>query len=368
MIESYLDVALRELSSRLVWLKSHRPAGLDAEYDVVAQAVGAEVDRLVGEVEHLSAGMQSAGEQALTNTVFRLRELIGEANTIETLVLPALARVTERDVELSKLLRTIHREVKFPLQCPAVTMTSQESFWILGEFHLLAVPFCEDLSPLQFPALYHELPHLLSAEENDSRVQPFQDALLMSAMEILEYFRQQEARSSRQRIAAEVNLRWRAWRTLWTKHWLEEFACDAFAAATAGPAYGWAFAHGAIVLGTDPYDLPGSIGASAHPADAARFKVICSVLEQNGWQEEREKLSRFWHSVCSVLGTDESVEFRQCYPDTQLEAVARKFNEATSALGCSSFTAPEAGSVRQRLLVCWQSVLAGNLPALDWSQ
>lgn len=367
-MQRYLTATLHGLSARLDWLKSNRPRNLPAEYDVVSQAIVREVDLLVNEIDGLLADIEEGLQPALKQATLRYRELVAETSTIESIVGPAIANICERDLAMSRVMRQICSEIQFPLQCPAVTLSSQDAIWLLQEFHLVAIPFREDHSPLQVPAFYHELGHLLCTDHRDAKVDPFRDATLLISAEFLDHFTRELTYASR-RKNAEVNCaRLSVWRSFWIRHWLEELVCDAFAASTCGPAYGWTFIHGAISSDSNPYELVGTESKSTHPADAARLHVIWSVLSKNGWQDEVGRMKSFWSDAMKLLEKFDSDEFAACYPRKTLDRISDVVVEAVASIRCCIASKTKARTTATMLLSFWNDALSGRAAPEDWTK
>lgn len=353
MIDSYLQMTLKDLEHRLVKLKSGRPRNLPAEYDLASLAVSSGVDRLVEDVGLLRDELENSN-LPVGSAVHHLRNLTGETSRLETVLVPALANVGKRDIALTKLLRRMHAEIAFPLFCPAVTRNSQELFWIDSEFKLLGVPFEEDHSPLQYPVFYHELGHLLFAESNDQAIANFRESHLQICAEVIQHFVNREIQHSRRRVSQVVVKRFAFWRMLWIEDWIEEMCCDAFAAAVCGPAYMWAFVHSAILFGNNFYEMPSDAGVSEHPADSARVEIISIVGRICGWGNQANQALEIWGQAKRGLQCSETAEFRQCYPNKLLSLVASKVVDATHLIGCSLFEQVEKDSIRSELLEYWQ--------------
>jgi len=365
MLEAFLSSALKQLNERLVALKSERPRTLPAEYDLALRAISHEVDRLVTEVTELLNDHEDS-RLTVSSVVGEYRILVAEAARLESVFMPAIANATEGDIALTRLLRRVHGEIGFPLLCPAVTRSSQELYWIDGEFHLIGVPFREDHSPLALPVLFHELGHLLFSESNDKKVQPFEDAMIAVGTSVTTYFRPREIGASRRRGQGFVEGRYKAWRHLWIRHWIEELCCDAFAIFVGGPAYAWAFIHSAIAFGIDPFELPGLSADNEHPADDARVSVMLAVLRHCGFSAEADEISMFWRMAVESLGSSIDEEFKQCYPSNSLNVVAKQMIAASEGSGCRRFTPEERGTVRLALLEYWKRSLKGESIESDW--
>lgn len=291
--------------------------------------------------------------------------MIAEATRLETVFMPALANVTDRDIELSRLLRQIHQEINFPLLCPAVTRCSQELHWIDSGLHLIRVPYRDDHSPLGVPILFHELGHLLFAESNDRQVKPFGDAMLFIGCEAIQFFRNREISASRRRGQKFAAARLRAWRHLWVKNWTEELCCDAFGAAVGGPAYAWAFIHSTLAFGIDPFELPSLDSDSEHPADAARASVVFKTMEQTGMAADASEIKRFWSDAASSMSGERVEEFEQCYPDRLTSLVAKRIISATEQVGCQRYGSVTDG-ICQSLADYWTESLNGKIVREDW--
>lgn len=364
MLDQFLRFVLRQLRERLIALKSERPRQLPAEYDLASRAIAAEIDRIVSDLDELLDN-HDAGILVSSTVVSEYRILISEATRLETVFMPALANVTDRDIELSRLLRQLHQEINFPLHCPAVTRSSQDLHWIDSGLHLIGVPYRDDHSPLAVPILFHELGHLLFAESNDRQVKPFDDAMLSIGCEATKFFRNREISAGRRRGQTFAAARLKAWRHLWVKNWIEELCCDAFGAVVGGPAYAWSFIHSTMAFGTDAFELPSLEGDNEHPADAARVKVVLKAMQQSGLTAEALEVQAFWTEASSSIGGESAEEFEQCYPDELISLVAERVVSATEQVGCHQYGS-EGNGVCESLTHFWNESLAGRIVTENW--
>lgn len=195
MFRQFLETTLIYQKGRLISRKSERLRSLPAEYDLVMSALVKKIDDLINEFDSLLKAYRTADE---TNPFLlsQIQLFSADAERLESVHMPAIFHVEDRDIDLTRLLRKLHGEIRFPLQCPAVTRSSQELYWIDSDLNLIGMPFRADHSPLAIPIWLHELTHLIFAEDNDQQIQPLKDAHLCLGIELNLWFTQSPTKNA----------------------------------------------------------------------------------------------------------------------------------------------------------------------------
>jgi hypothetical protein len=210
----------------------------------------------------------------------------------------ALVRAHKDDHRFNWLLERIKREIRFPLPTPVVSALSQEYFQIETNLNLLFVPLSEVDFLLHIPDLYHELAHPLLSVANDLAVEPFQK-LYHSALEnVIDHLEQLERHESRRHGPSSYKRMLDLWTEGWCPYWLNELFCDAFAAFTVGPAYGWTHLHLSAKRGKDPFEVLGP--NMSHPADDARMRLVCECLNLTDFGEATGRLTSSWATFLRI--------------------------------------------------------------------
>jgi hypothetical protein len=286
----------------------------------------------------------------------RFRRATDRLNEIETIGATALANADEGSSGLTRIVRGVCDELKYPLVPPTVANMSSSYLSIYSGFNLVLAPLLEGRFLLHLPDLYHELAHPFFDRENADRtvLDPYRDAFRNRMMAIKRHFAEQRHLALRQREPNEVIVYLHLWEWLWLNDWLEEFFCDAFAALTCGPAFGWAHYHLAAKVSGDLFDTP--IGRRrSHPADDARARLILVALRQRGFTDEAIDISARWSALVDALKAQRPPEYFRCYPDDLLTLITAQVQQSTDDMGVTLATPSVLTSWPECLDEAWKA-------------
>jgi hypothetical protein len=322
MAEAYLSGAITQAIERARQLSAVIDQRYPPAYDGLRQ-ICSERLRLV--LDHLRDLQSETIADPALQTPRRLRmyrRAVSQLRSVETIGAPALASADEDSARLSAIVRAVCDELNYPLVPPTVTNRSTSYLGIYADFNLMMAPLLEGRFLLHLPDLYHELAHpLLHARYDDhARLDPYRRAYLAALHAVETYFRDAQLAASRDRAPADFKGYLLLWEANWKTFWLEEFFCDAFAALTCGPAFGWAHLHLTAKNQGGAFETPVDRRES-HPADDARFRLIMRCMKLSGFNADASSLDEKWGELIAARNDEKPPEYMQCYPEGLIDTV-----------------------------------------------
>lgn len=294
------------------------------------------------------------------------RRVVTDLDFLEQFGLSALERRIEGDTHLNRIVNEVRREISFPLLPPVVVPLSQGYFHIYPPLNLLLVPPLEGQFLLHLPDLYHELAHLLLLG-SDPRLSRFSDSA-MSALDVaLDYLSGLRDQELGGRGPGEFLLYLYTWERAWIKSWTAEFFCDLFAILTLGPAFAWAHLHLCAKRGRNPFHVP-LLVPDSHPADHARMTAMLFGLKLTGFSEQAEEIGQRWGALIAISGGKREPEYRQCFPEHVLEAIAQKAYQGVIEIKCRIATPATRGVLHDLLNGAWKAFWKDPLHYTEWEQ
>lgn len=299
----------------------------------------------------------------------RFRRATERLNAIETIGATALANADTGSSNLTAIVRGVCEELRYPIVAPTVANMSSSHLCIYSDFNLVLAPLLEDQFLLHLPDLYHELAHPFLADQNVDRtaLDPYREARRKCLVSIKRYFGEQRHLALRQREANEVTIYLHLWEWLWRNYWLEEFFCDAFAALTCGPAYGWAHIHLAAKTIDDLFDTP-TIGRREHPADDARLRLILIALRRRGFSEQADDVLVRWSGLVETVGERMPPEYLRCYPEDLLELIVVQVQDSIAEMNVTLATPGAMTSWPTRLGEAWTAFWENPIGYAAWEK
>lgn len=352
MNDAYFIGALNQLEERILQLIERIPANM-AEMELLEQRCRGKLSEQRALCRDLRDNRVFTSPSVQTERLDLYRSLAEQLDFIESVAVAVLVRANDDDRRFNLLMKEIVREVGFPLTRPVVTCSSQNYFHVYPHLNLVFVPLMESRQLLHLPDLYHELCHLILAEEHDRRAAPFKQALREVKARMFGELDTQESRLRLTPSPARLQEQFVLWKYCWCNDWGIEFLCDLFAVFAAGPAFVWAHLHLCAKHRALLFDLPG-MSPTSHPADAARYQVMSEGLHLCGFAAEAGEIDARWNELLIVTKDTQPDEFPLCYPREALRWLAETALEAYRKLGCRSAAPNNGGRVATLLNDAWQ--------------
>ena len=308
-----------------------------AELSGVAQHCNHVIDECLSNL-HAIMDAPELGDPVYAGIHLRLlRRVVRSLSEIEAFGLPALARFSDDERFVTRLLFRIHQEINYPLAHPIAACFSSGYYQIYSATNVMYVPLSDSEAMLHLPDLYHELGHPVIYHLGDVRVDSFLPSYLRARGLINNHFRQRL--SDRQTAGSPIGyLRMEAlFRQTWLDNWLDEIVCDLFATYTLGMPYAWAHYHLTAKRGQNAFGFSHHY-STTHPADDARMRAILTGLDLLGLGSEVDQIRRQWEELLAVLNQAQDPDYHLAFPDKLIEAIAVEILEGTRALGCELMT------------------------------
>lgn len=332
-MDEYLQPALADLQERIRQLKGLIPPNLGRDVATLERTCRDRLDMAVAECVSLGEPATWVACRHRSIRMRRYRRLVEDIAWIESTGINALQRWQDTDDRLNRLIERIAREIHFPLPSPVVACLAQAHYEIDTKLGLLVVPPADGMFLLHLPDVYHELCHLLLDEESDARLAPLQDAYLSAWNAARGYVRaEMRIEVNQARRPESFKLELRAWLESW-RAWMLELFCDAFAAATLGPAYAWSHLHLTAKSDAEVFAVPKLLSTS-HPCAAARMELVLQVLQLGGFTGDVTRIRVRWDELVASIGDTEAPAYGRCYPSQILRRVAQEARSATQSIGC----------------------------------
>jgi hypothetical protein len=364
-IDDYLAAAAQQMAARGQLLLAKIPRTLPLEYGGLVAMTRDRLSSAITKFTDFAAGSVSTLPAPLRQRLFR--RLVDDLDLIESIALTALHRAVGDDHRLTALIRTICKEIAYPLPPPVVTALSTQYYAIYPFFQLLLVPLTEGNFLLHLPDLYHELAHPLLTDKHDPLLDPFRKRFRTIIAESTRHFEDDIAAIRRGRLPPDLATLSTTAEYCWARSWATEFFCDLFAVSTVGPAFAWAHLHLHSKRGRSAYAVPHQ-GPTSHPADAARMTVIVSALGKLGFAAEAAEVELRWSELMTRMEEDPPPEFYRCYPDALLGVCVTEALAATREIGCDLASPGSRGQVRTTLHESWKVMWRDPAGYLDWEQ
>lgn len=334
MTEDYLTGAIGHAIERARALTNVVDQPYASAYDGLRQICSERLRRILSDLRQLEAEAIVDPSLQTPRRLRMYRRIIEQLRSVEVIGATALAGADKDAADLTATVRSVCGELRYPLVPPTVTNSSSSYLSIYSGFNLMMVPLLEGHFLLHLPDLYHELAHPFLDPHFDDRpaLDAYREAFRLSLLSVRSYFVEARLLAQRERTPADFTVYLHLWEQLWSKYWLEELYCDAFAAMTCGPAYGWAHYHLTAQTAECAFETP-IRKLKTHPADDARLRLICRSLEKLGFKEDAVSIRQRWTQLTKVRGDDRPPEYLQCYPDALIDGVVEGVWRSISEMG-----------------------------------
>jgi len=365
-VNPYFDAAIAQLLERTRQLHELIPRHLGRD---VAPLEVITHDRLQFLGHRLKVLRDAPELQRPENQRERLRifrRLCADLDQLESIAVSVLCRWNQEDQRLNRLAGGLASEIRFPLPTPVVACISQGYYETHAGLRLIRVPLAEGRFLLHLPDLYHELAHSLLEFDNDARLASFQAAHVAAVEDAYRYLAG-ELQKERSGLGPDI---FKRYLTTWTHCWMSwaiEFFCDLFALYMVGPAFAWAHLHLSATAAEPPFSVP-SFTTAAHPADAARMRVLVVALERLGFRDQADAVSRRWERLLQLGGYRRTPEYLRCFPDSLLRRIEEQAYNGTVGLGCDCASPTMAGAGRKTLNEAWEVLWQSPKEYVDWER
>lgn len=211
-------------------------------------------------------------------------------------------------------INRIYSEINCLQKQPIVTTisNSENYYWALPTYDIIAVPSGEEKNLLNLPDLYHEIGHLIYNQYDDYLIGTIENDIIAFYSNEIDRVHIEQRDPLLISFYNEKKLRW-------TTGWIMEFTCDLIATFLVGPAYAWTnLKLTTLSSGKDRVykDSP------SHPSDEARMRGIFFMLTQMGHHAEVDQLQKSWNEFLLATNNPVPQNYHYVFPQQIVEQLA----------------------------------------------
>ena len=253
-------------------------------------------------------------EALASNNVIKYNTLHEALLTIELFRYLIIINYGEAEEYFKKKIKRIYGEINCLQNPPLVTTisNSENYYWALPSYDIIAVPTGEEQSLLNLPDLYHEMGHLIY----NQYAQFLKGGIEKS---LSKYYNSEIQRVVTEQRAAWLITFFREKLNYWIESWVMEFTCDLIAVYLVGPAYAWTnLKLTTLSSGKDQI----FIDCPTHPSDEARMRAIFFLLEKMGHVDELSEIKESWQAFLDATANAVPSNYQSIFPQEFIEELA----------------------------------------------
>lgn len=264
-------------------------------------------------------------DQLAVNNFIRYNTFHETLQTIELFRYLVIINYGEPEVYFKRKIDRIYKEIDCLQKQPIITTisNSDDYYWALPNYDIIAVPSGEERSLLNLPDLFHEMGHLIFKQY---------DRFLKGEIEqdISNFYDKEYQRIIyEQRSVALIDF-YQSKRSSWVTSWIMEFVCDLIATYLVGPSFAWTnLKITALSSGKSKIFME----TKSHPSDESRMRAIMHMLEIMGHKHELSQINESWNKFLSATSNPVPQNYKYTFPDEILQALARYVLQGCADIG-----------------------------------
>lgn len=236
----------------------------------------------------------------------------------------------EPEEYFKKKIGRIYREINCLQKQPIVTTisNSENYYWALPSYDIIAVPAKEEKNLLNLPDIYHEMGHLIYNQH--------EFYLKGNVENLINDFYQNEIQRviTEQRSVGLISF-FREKSSNWMNSWVMEFTCDFIATYLVGPAYAWTnLKLSTLSSGNDTIFLD----SPSHPSDESRMRGIFYILRTLGYADQVDSIEQSWNQFLSVTSNPRPANYNYIFPQHVIVALANNVIAGCQAIDLRDYT------------------------------
>jgi len=262
-----------------------------------------------------------------------------------------------------KKINRIYKEVNCLQKQPIVTTisNSENYYWALPTYDIIAVPTGEERNLLNLPDIYHETGHLIYNQ--------YESYLKGKIEELISQYYQAEI----QRVVDEdrdpyLITFFRDKSAKWVSGWVMEFTCDFIATYLVGPAYACTNLKLAILSSSKDRIYADS---PSHPSDESRMRGIFFVLSLMGHDDELVQIKEYWNEFLAVTKNLIPANYHFIFPQRLIEQLSRNVLEGCKAIDLRVYgdqVKEFENPISKILNDAWQELFDNPVNFANWEQ
>ncbi len=346
-----------------MWEKLQSP---DISKDIDAGFLFLTLDKLIelaAEIKRLIASGDLEIESLAQNNIIRYNTFHERLLTLELFRYLIILGYGKPEEYFKKKIQRIYTEINC-FQTPPIITTisnSQNYYWALPSYNIIAVPSGEERNLLNLPDLFHEMGHLIYNQH---------ELFLKGTIEdiITDFYQKEQQRIIfEQRPAAlkDFYIEKQSW---WLSSWIMEFTCDLIATYLVGPAYGWTNLKLTTLSGGKNriyQDHP------SHPSDESRMRAIFFILRKMGHTSEVERIEKSWGQFLTATRNPKPPNYNYIFPQHIIEALANFVYDGCKLIDLTIYgeqVIKYANPVSKMLNDAWELIFTSPDTFQDWEK
>lgn len=273
-----------------------------------------QLTKLATEIKHLISSGDLDIDALAQNNIIRYNTFHERLLTLELFRYLVIIGYGKPEEYFKKKIQRIYTEVNC-FQTPPIITTisnSENYYWALPSYNIIAVPSGEERNLLNLPDLFHEMGHLIYNQH---------ELFLKGNIEdiIADFYKKEQQRSILEQRPVSLKAFFDEKQLWWFSSWVMEFTCDLIATYLVGPAYGWTNLKLTTLSGGKNriyQDHP------SHPSDESRMRAIFFMLRKMGHTTEVEKIEASWKQFLSATRNPKPSNYNYIFPQHIIEALA----------------------------------------------
>jgi hypothetical protein len=223
----------------------------------------------------------------------------------------------------------IYEEINCLQKVPIITTisNSEDYYWALPSYDIIAVPAGEERNLLNLPDLFHEMGHLIY-----NQYQIYLKGTI--DQNLTDYYGKETQRVINEQRSEKLITLYRESMANWKSSWIMEFCCDLIATYLVGPAYAWTN----LKITTQSSGQNGIYnGSPDHPSDESRVRAVFYMLKKTGQLAELKELEDVWAKFLSANSNVKPANYASICPQNVIEQLADNVYDGCKQIDLRSY-------------------------------
>lgn len=233
------------------------------------------------------------------------------------------------EIYFKKKIARIYNETNCLQKQPIITTisNSENYYWALPSYDIIAVPVGEERNLLNLPDLYHEMGHLIYNQYDKYLIGDIRLA-------ITKFYEAQIQRVVDEQRDPRLISIFRNKAIRWSNGWVMEFTCDLIATYLVGPAYAWTNIKLTTLSSGKDWIYKDS---ASHPSDEARMRGVFFMLQLMGYDDDLKNIDAEWKEFLSATKNPIPANYLDVFPQELIEKLAKSVFEGCKMIDLRSY-------------------------------
>jgi hypothetical protein len=269
---------------------------------------------LDADIQQLIASGDLEVEVLAANNIIKYNTFYETLLTIELFRYLVIMHYGKPEEYFKKKICRIYNETNCLQKPPIITTisNSENYYWALPSYDIIAVPEGEEKNLLNLPDIYHEMGHLVYNQHEFYLKGKIEDS-------IHKFYNDEINRVITEQRSLKMATFLGEKKARWLSSWIMEFTCDLMATYLVGPAYAWTNMKLTTLSSGENRIF---IDSTSHPCDEARMRAIFYMLRRTGHIAEVMQIEQSWGDFLDVTGNLPPPNYDYIFPQQLIEELA----------------------------------------------